>query len=163
VENFELKKLMSFNSKVLSAKWNDEDGLWHFVVDKDGEIIHDTAHVFFNGSGFTTDWTWPDIRGIENYKGKLIHPAQWDMSYDYTGKKVALLGNGSTAIQILPAIRPDVEHLTTFIRSPTWITPGFGAEHAPTGDGANFKYSEEQHELWKKDPNEYFAYRKQLD
>ena len=154
---------MSFNSKVKSAIWNEEDGQWHFVIEKNGQIIHDTAHIFFNGSGFTTDWNWPDIPGIDRYKGKLIHAAQWDTSYDYTGKNVALLGNGSTGIQILPAIQPDVKHLTTFIRSPTWITPGFAAEHTPTGDGANFKYSEEQRALWRKDPEAYFKYRKQME
>lgn len=163
MENFELREMMSFDSKVLSAKWNDEDGMWHFEIEQNGEIIHDTAHIFFNGSGFTTDWNWPDIRGIDSYKGKLIHAAQWDASYDYTGKKVALLGNGSTGIQILPAIQPDVKHLTTFIRSPTWITPGFAAEHTPTGDGANFKYSDEQRALWRKDPEAYFQYRKRME
>ncbi|KIV89927.1 hypothetical protein PV10_07284 [Exophiala mesophila] len=163
VDGFELRDVMSFNSKVKSATWNEEDGQWHFVIEKNGQIIHDTAHIFFNGSGFTTDWNWPDIPGIDRYKGKLIHAAQWDTSYDYTGKNVALLGNGSTGIQILPAIQPDVKHLTTFIRSPTWITPGFAAEHTPTGDGANFKYPDEQRALWRKDPEAYFKYRKQME
>lgn len=163
VENFELAELMSFNSSVLSAEWNEDDGLWHFTIDKDGELIHDTAHVFFNGSGFTTEWVWPNIPGIETFKGKLVHPADWDDTYDYRGKKVALLGNGSTAIQILPAMQEHVKHMVTFVRSPTWLTPGFAAQFTREGDGANFAYSDEEHALWNQDPEKYHELRKIME
>lgn len=51
-----------------------------------------------------SNWKWPDIDGFDKFKGKLIHSAAWDESYDFSGKKVAVIGNGSSAIQIIPKL-----------------------------------------------------------
>jgi cation diffusion facilitator CzcD-associated flavoprotein CzcO len=66
-----------------------------------------------------------------------MHSAVWDQDYDYTGKRVALIGNGSTALQILPAIRESCAHVVNYIRRPTWISANYAAQH--TRDGSNFK------------------------
>jgi cation diffusion facilitator CzcD-associated flavoprotein CzcO len=50
-------------------------------------------------------WKWPEIRGLDTYKGHKVHSARWDDSFDFTGKKVAVIGNGSSAIQIVPVLR----------------------------------------------------------
>jgi len=66
-----------------------------------------------------------------------MHSAAWNEETDLTGKTVAVLGCGSSGIQIVPTIQPQVKHLTTFIRSPTWITAGFAQKFAGPG-GTNF-------------------------
>lgn len=58
----------------------------------------------------------------------MVHTANWDDSIDLTGQNVGLIGNGSSGIQVLPAIQPIVKQLTTFIREPTWVSPPFGTE-----------------------------------
>jgi cation diffusion facilitator CzcD-associated flavoprotein CzcO len=83
-------------------------------------------------------WKYPDIPGIEKYSGKLMHTAAWDESYDLTGKTVAVIGGGSSAVQTIPSIQPKVKKLIPFLRSPVWITAGFGAKYAAPG-GVNFE------------------------
>jgi cation diffusion facilitator CzcD-associated flavoprotein CzcO len=72
-----------------------------------------------------------------------MHSARWDHTYDLTDKKVAVIGGGSSAVQIVPSIQPKVEKLYAFLRSPVWVTTGFGAKYAGPG-GTNFEYSAEQ-------------------
>lgn len=67
-----------------------------------------------------------------------MHSARWDTKYDLTDKTVAVVGGGSSAVQIIPAIQPKVKKLVPFLRSPVWITAGFGAKYAAPG-GVNFQ------------------------
>jgi cation diffusion facilitator CzcD-associated flavoprotein CzcO len=76
-----------------------------------------------NASGILNNWKWPSIPGLQSFKGQLLHSAHYDESADLTGKRVGLIGNGSSGIQILPAIYPKVKAVTTFLRSPTWVAP----------------------------------------
>jgi cation diffusion facilitator CzcD-associated flavoprotein CzcO len=66
-----------------------------------------------------------------------MHSAAWDASYNLAGKTVAVIGGGSSAVQIIPSIQPKVKKLIPFLRSPVWITAGFGAKYAAPG-GVNF-------------------------
>lgn len=91
----------------------------------------------------------------------MVHSAVWDHDYDYTDKTVAVIGNGSSAIQIVPSIEPFVKHLTTFIRGPTWISSNFAAQHA-SAEGANFEYTAEQKAEFK-DPSKLLAYCKKIE
>ena len=64
-----------------------------------------------------SQWKWPDLPGREAYKVQLLHSAAYDRSASFDGKRVAVIGSGSSSIQIIPAIRPAVRHLTAFLRS----------------------------------------------
>lgn len=68
----------------------------------------------------------------------MMHSAAWDQDYDLTDKTVAVIGGGSSAVQVIPAIQKQVRKLYPFLRSPIWVTAGFGAKHAASG-GLNFK------------------------
>lgn len=72
-------------------------------------------------SGILNWWKWPDIPGLHDFKGHLVHSANWDHSYDVTGKRVALIGGGSSGIQLLPNIQPKVAHCDHYMRGKTWI------------------------------------------
>jgi cation diffusion facilitator CzcD-associated flavoprotein CzcO len=121
-----------------------------------------------------SSWKWPDIRGLESFKGHLFHTANWEDNYDYKGKRIAVIGNGSSAIQVVPSLQPckplpksswlrsDVSKLISFNRSPTWITPEFGEDMAPHGDGRQSFYSEDEKERMK-DPEYLMKYRKWLE
>lgn len=67
-----------------------------------------------------------------------MHSAAWDADYDLTDKTVAVIGGGSSAVQIIPSIQPKVKKLVPYLRSPVWITAGFGTKYAAPG-GENFE------------------------
>jgi cation diffusion facilitator CzcD-associated flavoprotein CzcO len=76
-----------------------------------------------SATGALSDPKVPDIAGIDTFPGKVFHSARWDHDYDLRGKRVAMIGTGASAIQIVPAIQPEVAHLTLFQRTPPWVMP----------------------------------------
>ena len=123
-----------------------------------------------------SNWKWPNIPGIQSYTGTLIHSAKWDTDVQLAGKTVAVIGSGSSAIQIVPKLQKskfhaggmlhrravnwfttEVKHLTSFHRSPTWITNEFSQEDRLT------EYSDEQRDTWKQNPAEFIKFRKAIE
>ena len=100
--------------------------------------------------------------GIKDFKGKLMHSAQYDEGYPLEGKKVAVLGAGSSGVQIVANSINKVDKLYHWIRSPIWITAGFAQTWAGK-DGANFAYTPEQLKYLEKNPKKYLEYRKQIE
>lgn len=88
-----------------------------------------------------SNWQWPNIKGLHSFQGLLQHSAHFDESVDLTGKRVAVIGMGSSGIQITSDLGPKVKKLYTWIRSPTWVTAGFAQKYAgPTGRNFNCTY-----------------------
>jgi cation diffusion facilitator CzcD-associated flavoprotein CzcO len=87
----------------------------------------DWAHVCINGTGILNTWKWPDIQGLFDFKGPVMHSAKWDHEVDMKGKTVGVIGTGSTAVQIVPELQKVAKQVDIFMRSPTWISPPFGA------------------------------------
>lgn len=133
---YDLEKYVKFDTIVESATWNDEEGVWHLsILGPDGSHYEDTCDILVNGSGVlksvsssestntgvdstknnanraSSSWKYPKIPGLDLYKGKLMHSARWDAKYDLTGKTVAVIGGGSSAVQIVPSIQPSESHL----------------------------------------------------
>jgi cation diffusion facilitator CzcD-associated flavoprotein CzcO len=142
---FDLERYITFNTKALSATWDEDAGLWHLKLRSlsDGQIIEDSCNILINGTGVLNEFKMPKIPHIENFRGKLMHSARFDPEYDLTSKRVAVIGGGSSGVQLIPTIQPKVKRLYAFLRSPVWITMGFGGKHTGPG-GTNFEYSEEQ-------------------
>ncbi|KAI1630479.1 cyclohexanone monooxygenase [Exophiala viscosa] len=163
-DKYALYKYIKLNHYVHDAKWDEEAGIWNVKV-KDsttGAIVEDWGHIFINGCGILNNWKWPSIPGLKSFKGALIHSAAWDDSHNLNGKDVAVLGCGSSGVQIIPTIQPDVKSLTTFVRTPTWITAGFAQNHAGPG-GSNFAFSDKQKQEFRDDPKKYLEYRKSIE
>lgn len=165
--------------KVIAATWVEESQKWQVRivvtdgrelmvsnrVDKSGEYgepFIEECDVLINAGGCFNDWKWPSIPGRESFKGQMIHSAAWPKGTDLKGKTVALIGNGSTGVQILPNILADVERVYVYIRSKTWVTASF-AQRFAGANGANINFSEEQKEHWAKHPDEYLQYRKEVE
>jgi len=89
-------------------------------------MVVDRAEVLIKATGFVNDWRWPDVPGREKFKGTMLHTARWDDSFDPEGKKVAVLGYGSTGVQITPAIQPLVKQIDHYVRGKVWVPPGGG-------------------------------------
>lgn len=138
-----------------------------------------------------SNWKWPDIEGLHDFKGTLIHSANWPKDFDYTNKSVAVIGNGSTGIQIVPAIQPressmskifpssssytcvDVQKLHHFVRTPTWVVPPRIQTMAKFGASADIladinvdeqeNFTPGQIETFKKDPEFYRKFVKAVE
>lgn len=90
--------------------------------------FEDKADVLILGWGMLNNWEWPNIKGLHDFKGPYMHSADYDTSFDATGKVVAVVGGGSSGIQILPHIQKVAKHVDHYMRSQNWIAPlGFGA------------------------------------
>lgn len=89
--------------EVVGATWDEARACWAVRVrDPDGVVFERECDFLINGGGILNKWRWPDLAGLGRFKGKLLHSAAWDDSVDVTGKKVGLIGNGSSGIQIPP-------------------------------------------------------------
>lgn len=119
VEKYGLERHIRFNSPVSKAVFNERDNLWE---------VHTTDTVISGrylapGIGPLTQPKQPDIPGVDTFEGKTIHTARWDHEYDLGGKRVAVIGTGASAIQLIPSIAPKVKRLTVFQRTPIWMAP----------------------------------------
>ncbi|OQU96347.1 hypothetical protein CLAIMM_02442 isoform 3 [Cladophialophora immunda] len=142
------------------ARWSEPNNQWFLKIENsaDGTIFEDQCDVLLSATGILNKWKWPDIPGLSSFKGKLLHSARWDQEYNFEGKTVAVVGAGSSAIQIVPSLQPVVKKLVNFIRSPTWITPEFSESLAK--DGRDTRFTPEEIERFNKDKSHFLQYRK---
>ena len=85
--------------------------------------IRVTVNAVITAVGQLREPKLPDIQGVGSFKGPAFHSARWDHGVDLKGKRVAVIGTGASAFQFVPAIAPDVKHLTVFQRTPPWLGP----------------------------------------
>ncbi|RBQ69318.1 hypothetical protein FVER14953_04333 [Fusarium verticillioides] len=163
-ENNFIQKYVKLMHTVISAEWKDEAGQWTITVTNNvtGDIFVDHCNVFLNGGGVLNNWKWPTVPGLHDFEGRLMHSANWDQSYDFTGKRIVVIGAGSSGVQIVASLYDRIDHLYTWVRSPTWITAGFAQDFAAE-DGRNFLYSDKQNEYLRNNPEAYLAYRKMIE
>ncbi|KAI2466801.1 FAD/NAD(P)-binding domain-containing protein [Annulohypoxylon bovei var. microspora] len=153
VAKYGLHQFIKTSHLVEESRWDEEDGQWEVGV-KDlstGKIIHDSCHILIHATGYLNKPAWPIISGIENYEGIKLHSADYDESVSLVGKTVLLIGAGSSAVQILPAIQPIVKQAKIFIRSPVWVLPDISSESG--------KYSSHQIEEFVKNPHSVLELR----
>lgn len=107
-QKYELYKYVKLSHKIVGATWEEEEGIWNLEVENllNNQITKDWCHFLINGSGVLNNWKWPNIPGIHSFEGDLVHSAAWDPKISVRGKTVAVLGCGSSGVQIVPAILP---------------------------------------------------------
>jgi cation diffusion facilitator CzcD-associated flavoprotein CzcO len=114
-----LRHYLRFGQEVTNARWDDAAGRWQ-VTTTQGAF---TARYLIAGAGFLVEPSLPDIPGIGSFQGEIMHSARWDHSWQAAGRRVAIVGTGASAIQIVPSIQPAVEHLTVFQRTAPFVLP----------------------------------------
>src|SRR4051794_20821966 len=120
VDHFRLRDRLRLNTLVTAARWDDERDLWQLDTET-GDTI--SARHVIGATGVFSQPKPPDIPGIDTFGGTTVHTARWDPALDLRGKRVALVGTGASAVQVVPTIAPQVEHLTVFQRTPIWCMP----------------------------------------
>ncbi|MFJ2862251.1 flavin-containing monooxygenase [Kitasatospora sp. NPDC087314] len=116
---FGLRPHLRFNTEVLEARWEVEQTRWRITTSA-GQW---TADAVVSAAGPLADPQIPDLPGLDAFPGKVFHSSRWDHDYDLTGKRVAIVGTGASAAQIIPSIQPQVGKLTIFQRTPAWVLP----------------------------------------
>ena len=135
-DKYDLKKQIEFNSEIAACRFMD--GRWR-ITTADGR--EDVADVVIAATGVLHHPNVPDMPGLKDFAGPLFHSARWDHTVPLEGKRVGVIGNGSTGVQIVSAVSKIAGNLTHFLRSPQWIMP------CP-----DFKYSEEDKAAFRDDP-----------
>lgn len=119
-----LREHIRFRTEVEALWWDEDRQQWQIQsVDGDGNRDVSYARVVVTAAGYLNRPRWPELPGRDTFAGTSIHSAQWDPSLDLTGKRVAIIGAGCTAVQIVDACVDEVEHLTVFQRQPHWVAP----------------------------------------
>ncbi|WP_438293390.1 flavin-containing monooxygenase [Streptomyces sp. HUAS TT7] len=122
---FRLRPHIRLDHEVTMMRW-DPDELWWEIEVANGVTL--TADVVVSATGPLSDPKMPEIPGLAGFPGKVFHSARWDHDYDLRGKRVAMVGTGASAIQIVPSVQPDVARLTLFQRTPPWVMPRMDRE-----------------------------------
>lgn len=128
----DLEKHIHFGHKVLSASWSSEDARWTVTAEtSDGSLAVMHANFLYMGSGYYDYDQGYDakIEGIENFKGDVVHPQFWPKDFDYSGKKIVIIGSGATAVTIVPVMAEKAAHVTMLQRTPTWYFARNAKDH----------------------------------
>lgn len=172
-KKYGVEKYVKLNTQVESATWDESAGIWKVDLKrKDGTTFVDTCNVLVNGSGVVNKWKWPTIEGLHDFQGILAHSASWDRSIDWAGKTVAVIGTGSSSIQMVPKFAETAKHVSVFMRNQTYIGPQFGSSVSnkeadpdamePHAAGKH-QYTEKEKQRFRDDPDYHLNYRKAVE
>ena len=118
-DEFGVRPHLHLGTDVVAGGWDDDALLWRLETSR-GPL---TADLVVSGCGGLVEPALPDVPGIETFEGPSFHSARWDHDVDLTGRRVAVVGTGASAVQFVPAIQPEVGHLVLFQRTPPWVVP----------------------------------------
>ncbi|KAL4746798.1 hypothetical protein BDW72DRAFT_210132 [Aspergillus terricola var. indicus] len=147
-ERYGLRERVQFRTKVISSIWNEDEGKWNLRLQRGEEVFEDKADVLINGSGVLNK---PDPKESR------------DPSYDWTDKRIAVIGNGSSGLQVVPALQPKASKIVNYIRHPTWISTNIAGDITKDHRGTNFAYTEEEKKLYRENPEAFLEYRKYVE
>ncbi len=106
------------------ARFDEESSTWHLRFQgPKGERVGRDANVVVSAAGVFAKTKRPDIPGVDEFEGTILHPTQWTDDIDVRGKRVAVFGNGSTGVQLLAPVAREAAHVSVFQRTPQWIAP----------------------------------------
>ncbi|GJC86497.1 putative sterigmatocystin biosynthesis monooxygenase stcW [Colletotrichum liriopes] len=196
-DKYSLRKYIKLQHRVVAATWREERGKWEVEVEHSGQTFTDWCDILVNGSGLLNKARWPDIEGLRSFKGELVHTGEWNgtlfklqtennttkrrMLTIYSGsanckdKRIAVIGNGSSAIQVIPQMQKIASHLKCVMRGSTWISPPmpripvdiggeeFDDKRAAQPDTSQYFYSEREMAHLAADPEYQLNYRKRIE
>lgn len=120
IDKYQLRDKTITGCNVTRIEWDADSQRWHVHTEHKGVFV---AQFVINASGPLSTPVIPNFKGRDRFAGKTFHTNNWDHSYDYRGKRVAIIGSGASAAQVIPAIADDVGHLHVFQRTPHWVMP----------------------------------------
>lgn len=125
---FDIGRHIRFGHEVTGLTFDENAGIWTATTKNRKRF---SARTVVLASGPLSDVSFPDIRGLDSYQGHKIHSARWDHDYDFAGKRVAVIGTGASAIQIIPELVEQAEFVKVFQRTPGWVLPRVDIANPP--------------------------------
>ena len=122
-DNFDLRRHLMLGTRVSTVSWNADTWSWDCRLDRAGHTTTLRADVVVCAAGLFGSVRLPEIAGLSDFAGPVMHTAQWDHEVDLAGKKVAVIGTGASGVQVVPELAQIVDHLTVFQRTPPWMVP----------------------------------------
>ena len=120
VDKYGVRDAFRFGTGVAEANYDESEQCWRLTTTAGEEL---SCRFLLNATGALTAPKKPDIAGIDEFSGEIVHTARWDDSVDLAGKRVGIIGTGASAVQLIPEIAPAVESLVVFQRTPIWCFP----------------------------------------
>jgi len=127
-DKYGLRGHMRFGTTVEGARWDDDTRMWTITIAGGPPV---TARYLVTATGFLSQPHTPEIPGIDSFAGRIIHTTDWDDSYDFAGRRVAVIGTGATAVQLIPELARTASALTVYQRTPIWVVPKSDGPIAP--------------------------------
>ena len=119
-DKYDVRRHMRFNTTVEGAQWDEDAEVWRVAL-AGGETL--TTRLLITATGFLSQPRTPDIPGIASFEGKVVHTTAWDHDYRYEGRRVAVIGTGASAVQVIPELAKDAAELTVYQRTATHVIP----------------------------------------
>jgi cation diffusion facilitator CzcD-associated flavoprotein CzcO len=114
-----LEPWIFLREELLDAAWDDDAQVWHIATSE----RRLSADVLVSCAGPLTEPVFPNVPGLDRFRGKTFHTSRWDNEHDLDGERVAVVGTGASAVQVVPQIQPRVGRLVVFQRTPGWVVP----------------------------------------
>ncbi len=127
-EHYRLHAHLRTGCAIRYARWNEGESVWHLATEGGKSF---TADVVVSAIGGLSRPKWPDIPGLQNFSGTCFHSQQWPERLELKGRRVAVLGTGASAAQLVPEIADEVAQLDVYQRTPHWILPRPDAHIGP--------------------------------
>ena len=164
-KTFDLRKYMQFSTEVKGCYWQEETGKWKVklrqtVEGQEPKDFEDECDILLSATGILNNWKWPNIPGMDKFKGRLVHTARWPKDYQaeqWKNDNVAIMGSGASSIQTVPQMQKHVKHMDIFIRTGVWFIELAG--HT----GENVSYTDEQKASYRNDPAELTKLAKSIE
>jgi cation diffusion facilitator CzcD-associated flavoprotein CzcO len=119
-DKYDVRRHIRFNTTVEGARWDEDAKVWRVAL-AGGQTL--AARYLITATGFLSQPHTPDIPGITTFAGEIIHTAAWHDDYDSENRRVAIIGTGATAVQLIPELAEKVTDLTVYQRTPIWVVP----------------------------------------
>lgn len=144
VDKHNLRESMQFNTSMESATWDAEKNVWRVICDT-GDVF--VTNYLVTAMGGLSEPHFPHIRGLNTFQGRLIHTQDWPDELDLTDKNVGVIGSGSTGVQLMTAIAPQVKQLVSFQRTPQHSVP---SGQAPVSEDYRKKVNENYDKIYEQ-------------
>ncbi len=127
-DKYNLRRYLRLDTTIDGARWDEDAERW-VVTLAGGESL--TARFLIAATGYLSQPKIPDIPGIDSFAGRIMHAAKWDDDYSLAGRRAAVIGTGSTGVQLIPELAKQVSELTVYQRTAIWVMPKMDFGFAP--------------------------------
>lgn len=131
-DDFDLRRHLMLDTTVRSLRWDPHSGAWECRLAREGRPTTLTADVVVCAIGLFGSVNLPDIDGLSDFAGPVLHTAQWDHDLDLAGRSVAVIGTGASGVQVVPELAKTAGRVTVFQRTPPWMVPKDDRPYSPT-------------------------------